>query len=123
MRIGIYPSGNRHAGGIYQYSVTMLEALYQHKAEGSEDDFIVFAAGGSPFDLMSLNGRRWSAALTQPVSQTQRILGALRHKVGEGPHREVWRWFRKATDREKSRTRRNQADQRLLCEQFRAQGV
>lgn len=122
MRIGICHYGNRDAGGIYQYSVTMLEALYQHKAQGCEDDFIVFAAG-SALDLMSLKRRGWSAARTEPVSLKQRFLDVLRRKVGEGPHREVWRRFRKATLRQKNLTRRNEAAMRHVIEQFRALSV
>jgi glycosyltransferase involved in cell wall biosynthesis len=101
----------------------MLEALYKYKAEGVEDDFIVFTAGSLPFNLMSLNGGGWSAALDQPVCLKQRVMEAVRSVVGEGPHRDVWRRFRKATVREQTRTRRNEAELRRITEQFRAEGI
>ena len=97
MRIGILPSVNPHGGGIYQYSFTMLRALYECKEEGGEDEFIVFAAEALPTDLMSLNGRNWtnrSLVLAKPPSLPRMTLDVLRRTIGEGPHREAWRWLR-----------------------------
>ena len=42
MRIGIVPNLNPSAGGIYQYSLTMLRALHEWK-DGCDDQFVVFA--------------------------------------------------------------------------------
>jgi hypothetical protein len=55
MRIGIRPTGNRNAGGIPQYGITMLDALDR---QGS-DDFIVLTVTES-LDLMSLDRRNLS---------------------------------------------------------------
>lgn len=39
MRIGIVPSLNRFGGGIYQYSLTMLCALYELKVRGAKSSY------------------------------------------------------------------------------------
>ena len=39
MRIGVLPSLDRHTGGIYQYSLTMLDALDAWQETGCEDEF------------------------------------------------------------------------------------
>ena len=43
MRIGVVPNLERSAGGVYQYAVTMLEALADL---GNGDEFVVFTYGG-----------------------------------------------------------------------------
>jgi glycosyltransferase involved in cell wall biosynthesis len=43
MRIGIVPFLHRDCGGSYQYSLTMLAAVYEWKCQGWPDDFVVFA--------------------------------------------------------------------------------
>jgi len=42
VRIGIVPNLNRSAGGIYQYALTLLNALYESKDKACADKFIVF---------------------------------------------------------------------------------
>lgn len=43
MRIGVVPNLDRAAGGVYQYAVTMLEALADL---GTDDEFVVFTYAG-----------------------------------------------------------------------------
>jgi glycosyltransferase involved in cell wall biosynthesis len=100
MRIGILPKVNPSGGGIYQYSLSMLRALHDWKEVGCEDEFLIFTA--SPHQaLVSLNGGNWTVkSLAEPPSSLrQQVLDRLRRIVGEGPHREIWRWFRRATQR------------------------
>jgi hypothetical protein len=56
VRVGIVPNLNPSAGGIYQYSLTMLRALQEWKEMGGEDEFVVFAAEILDPALVSLNG-------------------------------------------------------------------
>src|SRR4030095_7428159 len=94
MRIGIFPDLNPFDGGIYQYSLTMLRAFREWTADGCEDDFVVFTNEVSPSTLASLTARNWMFKPTRPLSPQQQGLNVLRRIVGEGPHREVWRWLR-----------------------------
>jgi glycosyltransferase involved in cell wall biosynthesis len=106
MRVGIVPAANPTSGGIYQYSLTMLHALEAWRSEGCEDDFVVFASGVAHPDLVSTTGHGWTLQPLTPLSLPQRALDALQRIVGEGPHREAWRWLR--------RTRSLQWDKPLL---------
>jgi glycosyltransferase involved in cell wall biosynthesis len=102
MRIGILPSVDPSTGGIYQYSWNMLRALHEWKEVGCEDEFLIFTAVSLYPALASLNGRNWtvkSLALLKPPSLREQMLDGLRRLAGEGPHREAWRWFRRATQR------------------------
>ena len=96
MRIGIVPTVNPALGGIYQYSLTMLHALDAWRSDGCEDEFVVFAPGVLHPALMSTTGHGWTLKPLTPPSLPQRALDVLRRIVGEGPHREVWRWLRRA---------------------------
>src|SRR5262245_50443187 len=95
MRIGIAPSEDHHPGGIYKYGLTMLQTLFQHKREGCPDEFSVFSPLAPAANLMSMDPAIWLSGLIQPPSFTDRLFRALRGVVGEGPHREVWRRFRR----------------------------
>jgi glycosyltransferase involved in cell wall biosynthesis len=123
MRIGVHPCANPHSGGIYQYGLTMLQTLYQCKVEGCADEFIVFSSGAAPFDLMSLDARKWFATLEAPTSFRERAVGLLRSMVGEGPHREAWRWFRRAIRHTKAQDNRNELAVQRVSQQFRDEGV
>ena len=100
MRIGIVPVINPSGpsgGGVYQYSMTMLRALHERTDSRCEDEFVVFSHEVPKSVLELLNGRNWTfkpLVLEQPRSLQQKILDVLRGFVGEGPHREAWRWLR-----------------------------
>jgi glycosyltransferase involved in cell wall biosynthesis len=101
MRIGIVPAVNPtgpSGGGVYQYSMTMLRALHEWTNSGCEDEFLVFCREAPKSVLESLNGRRWTfePLMPEPLpTLQQKILEVLRRIVGEGPHREAWRWLRR----------------------------
>jgi glycosyltransferase involved in cell wall biosynthesis len=100
MRIGIVPALTASGGGVYQYSITMLGALGEWKEQACEDEFILFARQAP--DPMLLNGRDWTfkpLLPVQPRSQREKILEASRRIVGEGPHREAWRWLRRQLEK------------------------
>ena len=94
MRVGIVPVLSSAAGGVYQYSLTMLRTLHEWKDGGSADEFIIFADTLDHPALGSLNGRSWTVKPMQPSSLQRQALARLRRVVGEGPHREAWRWLR-----------------------------
>ena len=66
MRIGVVPSLDRAAGGVYQYATTMLEALADL---GTGDEFVVFTYAG---DEVPPNVR-----LPGPVVELRRSAGPL----------------------------------------------
>jgi glycosyltransferase involved in cell wall biosynthesis len=105
MRIGIVPAFDPACGGVYQYSITMLRALCEWKDKACEDDFVVFAEQIPDPTLRSLNGRDWTfkpLVPEQPWSVRNKIkqtFDVLRGVVGEGPHREAWRWLRRQLPR------------------------
>jgi hypothetical protein len=45
MRIGIVPVLSGVGGGLYQYGLTMLQALQIFRDEGGNDEFVIFAEG------------------------------------------------------------------------------
>jgi glycosyltransferase involved in cell wall biosynthesis len=95
MRVGITPVLNDSAGGIYQYSLTMLHSLHQWTCDGCTDEFVIFAHQMHHPTLAGLNGRNWTLKPRQPPSLQKQALSGLRRLVGEGPHREAWRWLRR----------------------------
>jgi glycosyltransferase involved in cell wall biosynthesis len=105
MRVGIVPNLDPSTGGIYQYSLTMLRALYEWEERKCDDEFVVFAADLLHPALVSLNGRSWSVKSlvpAQPPSVRRQTLNVLRRIIGEGPHREAWRWLRRVIQQAKA---------------------
>jgi glycosyltransferase involved in cell wall biosynthesis len=96
MRVGIVPVLDGSVGGVYQYSLTMLRTLHEWNYEGCDDEFLIFADETHYPTLVSLNGRNWTVKPIQPPSLQRQALDGLRRIVGEGPHREAWRWLRGA---------------------------
>jgi glycosyltransferase involved in cell wall biosynthesis len=95
MRIGIVPSLAPSSGGVYQYSLTILQTLEQLRGDGCEDRFVVFTnAITHPAVAAVINGDGWTIQPLQRPSLSLEALNALRRLIGEGPHRELWRWLR-----------------------------
>lgn len=98
MRIGIIPVLNPAGGGAYQYSLTMLHALDEWKKDGCENEFVVFANAVHHPALLFLNASGWmlkQLVPAHPPSLQQQALTVLMRVVGEGSHREAWRWLRR----------------------------
>ena len=92
MRIGILPNLDPASGCVYQYSQTIVHALNVWSQNGCEDRFILFTDTtqiGRP--AISLRPDYWEIT---PL-ETRKLLDRMRRMVGEGPHREAWRWLRK----------------------------
>jgi len=95
LHIGIAPFLDPSAGGIYQYSVTMLHALHDWSENGCDDEFSVFAHEPTTPILAPLNGPRWALKpLNDPSLRTDRISLFLR-RVGDEPHKKAWRWLQR----------------------------
>ena len=105
MRIGIVPALNPSSGGVYQYSITMLDAFSEWRKKTYNDELIVFAEQVAHPTLRSLKGPDWTfkpLVPEQPWSVQKKIketVEVLRRIVGEGPHRESWRRLRRQLQR------------------------
>jgi glycosyltransferase involved in cell wall biosynthesis len=105
MRIGIVPAFDPGYGGVYQYSMTMLHAFSEWKRKASDDEFIVFVEQVAHPTLQSLNGPDWTFKPLVPEhsrflqKEMKEIVQGLGHIVGDGPHREAWRWLRRQLQR------------------------
>ncbi len=95
MRIGIVPGLNPVWGGVYQYSITMLHALAEWGKSGCADDFVAFAWDVHHPALEQLSRPHWTVMPVRPPSLHEKGLDGMRRIVGEGPHREAWRWLRR----------------------------
>src|SRR5205085_2118111 len=95
MRIGILPSLVPSLGGVYQYSLTILQILNQWRGDGGEDHFVLFTNEIThPAVASVINGDGWTIKPLQRPSLPLEALHALRRVIGEGPHRELWRYLR-----------------------------
>jgi glycosyltransferase involved in cell wall biosynthesis len=92
LRIGIVPCLNSSLGGVYQYSVTMLDALNDWTDGKCPDDLVLFVSELQHSELARRRVPTGSVMTLQPPGR-QRV-DTLRRIVGEGPHREAWRWVR-----------------------------
>jgi glycosyltransferase involved in cell wall biosynthesis len=90
MRVGIVPNLDPSAGGLYQYGLTLLRALYEWK---TDDHFVVFS-DQIECRVPSIESEGWQLMPLQPPSAPRKALDGLRKIVGEGPHRQAWRWLR-----------------------------
>jgi glycosyltransferase involved in cell wall biosynthesis len=105
MRIGIVPALNPSAGGVYQYSMTMLSALSHLSKPRCNDEFIVFIEQFTDPAVAALSRRDWTLKPLMPKQSSavrarlDGVVELLRQTVGEGPHREMWRWLRRRLQR------------------------
>ena len=109
--IGIVPFLHGWGGGIYQYSLTMLQALDSFAVNGCEDDFVVFADDLQHPALAPLNNERWTlrpiekpsvgAGQTSGLALKQKASEKVRRIIGEGPHGDALRWLRRSLRRKR----------------------
>lgn len=102
MRIGVLPFLHNDSGGTYQYSITMLKALYEWKRSGSTDEFVIFAHDTEHPVLAEFpefpgwqHVPAWGEVPPPPPPPSQKVVDFFRRVVGEGPHRNAWRWVRR----------------------------
>lgn len=78
MRFGLFPNLSGAEGGVYQYSMTMLNSLYQRESGRSEDEFVVFAHDRSHPAVASLDKPGWSVLPLYPPSLKSRLRDAIK---------------------------------------------
>jgi glycosyltransferase involved in cell wall biosynthesis len=89
--VGFVPALNPHAGGVFQYSATMMEALAGiARAEPGID--LVALLPENELLPGALTAAGWHSAPREAPAGAVRK--GLRRIAGEGPHREAWRWIR-----------------------------
>ncbi len=95
MRIGILPNGSPSSGGVYQYSQNILHALDVWSDNGCEDHFVLFSGETPPAAAIFLRPDRWEITELEKAPLGREFADRLRQWIGEGPHREAWRWLRR----------------------------
>jgi glycosyltransferase involved in cell wall biosynthesis len=97
MRIGVVPVASV-GGGVYQYSLTVLDALDSWLASGSGDDLVAF--GSDPdHHLASLPRSRWTVRPFGPPSLARATALRLNRAVGSGRLRESLQFVRRRLTR------------------------
>ena len=94
MHIGIVPALSGLSGGVYQYSLTMLQALSEWKGDPCTDEFVVFADDMHHPVLVVLRGHGWAVQPLQSSSLKRVAKSGLRWAVGEARVLRTSRWLR-----------------------------
>jgi glycosyltransferase involved in cell wall biosynthesis len=95
MRIGIVPCLSGFGGGLYQYSLTMLEALDTLQQDRAiDDEFIAFCLDRNEAPLSQFNKEGWEIVpLKLPLTFRRRILQTLGHALRQSKARQIARRF------------------------------
>ncbi|HEX8775190.1 MAG TPA: glycosyltransferase family 1 protein [Pyrinomonadaceae bacterium] len=97
MRIGVFPDLNYLSGGVYQYSLTMLEAL-RAMGGGGEDEYLVFAdETGNRRSVEALKNSGWTVRPAPTLSLPKRALASLAHALREESLGGATSWLRGQT--------------------------
>lgn len=95
--MGFVPALDRNAGGVFQYSATIMDALSTIASEEGGIELIALIPEDVPEAQATLEGRGWrTVPVAPPATKVRRTL---RRVAGEGPHRDLWRWWRGRTER------------------------
>ncbi len=91
MRIGIAHGLSYSSGGLYQYSLTMLEALRDLREQGRlEDEFVIFSQGKNDLDMSGLAGGGWETIeVIYPRSRREKAMSVFGRIIGDGRVRDV----------------------------------
>jgi glycosyltransferase involved in cell wall biosynthesis len=91
MRIGIALGLSHSSGGLYQYGLTMLEALRSLREQGRlDDDFVIFNQGENGPDLSRWAGVGWETAeISYPRNPREKALYLSGRILGDGRVREA----------------------------------
>jgi len=68
MRIGIVPDLRSNAGGIYQYSITTLNALREWTTNGCQDRFVILTEEKEHWILQQFQKPTWTISASRPRS-------------------------------------------------------
>jgi glycosyltransferase involved in cell wall biosynthesis len=97
LRVGFVPALDRHAGGVFQYSSTMMDALAAIAKEQPGIELVALVPPEPAEARAQLEAHGWVVVPVLPPAG--RVRGALRRIIGEGPHRDAWRWLRRRLQR------------------------
>ncbi len=99
--MGFVPALDKHAGGVYQYSGTMMDALAVIAKQETGFEFVALLPEGAGAARTQWAAAGWRVVpVTPPAGRVRRTL---RRIVGDGPLRDTWRWLRRrAADRAQS---------------------
>lgn len=91
MRVGIVPDLICASGGIHQYSMTMLKALYNLREQKLlEDEFTIFYQGRNDIFLSPYIKAGWETfPLKLPLTLRERVLSETGHLLGNGKMRRI----------------------------------
>jgi glycosyltransferase involved in cell wall biosynthesis len=89
VRIGILLGLNPADGGIYQYSLTMLNALRECKRSFPDDEFVTFSSNSDHHLMESLRSEGWSIIPLLPATLKRRVVKLAERFVGSGPRQAV----------------------------------
>lgn len=108
--VGFVPALNPHAGGVFQYSATMMEALSDIARNDQHFSLVALMPDDAALPAaLAANG--WRAVPHKTPGNPVRA--KMRRAVGEGPHRDAWRWIREQVGQY-----RNVQSRRLNIESF-----
>ena len=88
MRIGIAPFLNRFSGGMYQYTITMLRALYESTSDAGEEEFVIFTHRTNHSAIAFINSPAWTVKTIDTLSLDQKTKAKLLAAIREGQLRE-----------------------------------
>jgi len=97
--LGVVPYLVPEAGGIYQYSLSVLDALRGLPSSGRRHAVTIVADAGDVHRLRPYVSRDWNHISGAPANGRDLVMSAARRMVGEGPHREAWRMMRRLLER------------------------
>jgi glycosyltransferase involved in cell wall biosynthesis len=101
LRIGFAPALDRRAGGVFQYSATMMKALAAIARDEPGTRLVAFMPEGPSLSHEERTVDGWREVPLAAPSGAAR--GTMRRLVGEGPHRDAWRWWRRQVQRLRER--------------------
>lgn len=90
MKIGVRAALDGTWGGIYQYSLNILNAA-EHR---TDDEFVIVSDGIDDPGLVPLRARGWKTLETAPPPEKRPVFDLARRALGEGPHRQALRRLR-----------------------------
>jgi glycosyltransferase involved in cell wall biosynthesis len=82
MRIGFAPALDKHGGGIYQYSQTMLSMLHEWSRSTREHEFVTFTLSASDAVAQNLRAHGLPVEALQPESEESPLIRKLKFLPG-----------------------------------------
>lgn len=68
-------------GGVYQYTLSLLEAIEKYKDKKTDDQFILFTNDFSHEKIISLESEGWKVASLYPISKTKQFVKQALKKI------------------------------------------